>query len=151
VATTLALLRRRINAYESKIYRLHPEVLSLAASYLPREDLVKATHVSHSWRAVLLDFPSLWVDVDFGREEEALTFFKRSGSTPISVSMDVGYPNDFSVRGTFLMEHATRIESLVISGLEYFMRYGQTLLPPMVSLRSLCVSLRISDVIEMYK
>ena len=148
-ATTLALLRRRINAYESSIYCVHPEVLSLVASYLPSEDLVKATHVSHRWRAILLDFPSLWADLDFGREEEALTFFKRSGSAPISVSMDVGYPNDFFVRGTFLMEHATRVKSLVISGLEYIAQYERTLLPPMASLRRLDISLGMTG--RLYK
>ena len=70
-----------------------------------------------------------------------LTFFERSGLTPISVSMDVGHPNSSLVRREFLAEHAARIESLAISGLEYFVRYGRTLLPPMVSLRRLDISL----------
>ena len=72
--------RRKMNERRSLIYRLFPEVLSLVAAHLPQKCLVRATHVSHRWRAILLSFPSLWSDLSLLCEEQALEFLKRSGA-----------------------------------------------------------------------
>ena len=136
VAMALAMLRRRINGHQSRIYRLHPEVLSHIASKLPRNALVKATHVSHHWRTVLLAFPSLWADVSFLYEEQAPVFAERSKSAPIYVTIApfrVLSPTEIKL----LKHHATRIETLVIYG---FNPRVWTLLPSM-RLRKLDIAL----------
>jgi len=85
VLVALAMLRRRINSYESPIHRLHPELLSHIASHLATDDLVKTTHVSYHWRTVLLAYPSLWSTLDFAYPERASAFLTRSKSTAIHV------------------------------------------------------------------
>lgn len=89
----LAMLRRRINSHESPIYRLHPELLSLIASYLVPDDLVEASHISYHWRTVLLSYPSLWTTLDFTHPERALTFLARSKSAPIRAFLQWIRPN----------------------------------------------------------
>ena len=125
------MLRRRLNVIESHIYRLHPELLSLVASHLPRESLVKATHVSHRWRATLLSFPTLWTDIHFANPQQMLVFLERSKSTPISI-LRVPLSPDPNAAYNFLAKHATRIETLVVIGSA---SSRQVLLPPMPSLR----------------
>ena len=139
MVTALAMLRRRINSSESAVYRLHPEVLSLVASYLPRETLIKATHVSHRWRAILLAFPNLWTDLNFRRGEEALVFLERSKSRPLSVSATLlPYYSSKPFTGlTFLENHAAKIETFAISGLQLS---ALVHLSPLVSLRTLDIS-----------
>ena len=125
------MLRRRLNATESRIYRLHPELLSLVASYLPRKTLVKATHVSHSWRAILISFPRLWTNLNFIYRKEALAFLERSKSTPISVFMAIPFGPDLDTAYDFLDQHAKRIERLTIAGISC---HSWILLPPLPSL-----------------
>ena len=137
MATTLAMLRRRINASESRVYRLHPELLSLVASYLPREALIKATHVSHRWRTILLSSPRLWTDLNFFRREQLLPFLKRSKSAPISIFIAIPFVPDLETAYNFLAQHAKRIETLTIIGMGPHLPIS---LPPMPSLRELeCV------------
>ena len=134
LATILAVLRRPINARESFVYHLPPELLSLAASYLPKTDLVKATHVSHRWRTILVSFPRLWSDICLPLGEGAITFLERSGSTPINVSMNIPHHDSgYATAANFLKQHATRIETLTIASLDHV----PMLLPPMPSLRKL--------------
>jgi len=83
ILVALAMLRRRINPQESPVYRLHPELLSLIASRLGTDDLVRASHISYHWRTVLLSYPSLWATIDFTHLDRALTFLTRSKSAPI--------------------------------------------------------------------
>ena len=86
----LAVLHRRINSHKSPVYRLHPELLSLIASRLARDDLIKATHISYYWRAVLLAHSSLWSTLDFiRRPEQAVAFFTRSESATIHVFLPI--------------------------------------------------------------
>ena len=91
VLVALAMLRRRINSHESPVYRLHSELLSLIASRLAKDDLIKATHISYHWREVLLAHPSLWSTIEFSQyqsaSEQAATFFSRSKSATIHVSL----------------------------------------------------------------
>ncbi|KAF9781151.1 hypothetical protein BJ322DRAFT_1079289 [Thelephora terrestris] len=113
--TTLAMLRRRINAHESSIYRLHPELLSLAASHLPKQALVKATHVSYHLRTILLSVPRLWSDISLEKEKEAYMFLERSKSTPIDVSMSFPRQPSNATATDFLNRHAARIEALTMT------------------------------------
>ena len=110
----LAVLRRRINAYNSRSYRLYPEILSRAASYLPNDALVKATHVSYHWCSILLSSPRLWTLVNFLREKEALVFLKRSKSAPISGFMDVPYRPSHTTSIDLLNQHARLLLSPVL-------------------------------------
>ena len=132
VATALAVLRRRLNATESRIYRLQPELLSLVASNLPKKALVKVTHVSHRWRAILLSFSRLWTDLNFMYREKALVFLERSKSRPISVLLRFLLASDIDPANNFLVQHATRIEKLTIVGNG---RHSRILLPSLPSLR----------------
>ncbi|KAF9781150.1 hypothetical protein BJ322DRAFT_255249 [Thelephora terrestris] len=133
VATTLAMLRRRINACEPSVYRLHPELLSLAASHLSNKDLVTASQVSHRWRTTLLSFPRLWSDIDHVWGKRALTFLERSKSTPINLSMSINPPERANA-DDFLNRHAKRIETLTICVIPI---RDPILLPLMPSLRKL--------------
>jgi hypothetical protein len=133
VAAAPATERRRINALESQIYRLPPEILSVVASYLPKQALIKASHVSYHWRTVLLASPSLWADLNFHHKRELPAFLERSKSAPIHVAMDKDCTGSYAAFA-FLKQHATRIETLVISGLEFSVRNS---LPPMPNLRKL--------------
>ena len=88
------MLRRRINLHDSSIYRLHPELLSLIASHLGTDDLVKMTHVSYHWRTGLLSNPCLWSTLNFANTERALTFLTRSKSATIRVFLPGTPPDD---------------------------------------------------------
>ncbi|KAF9781176.1 hypothetical protein BJ322DRAFT_1079473 [Thelephora terrestris] len=132
VATALAMLRRRINAHESSIYRLHPELLSLAASHLPKQVLVKATHVSHRLRTIFLSFPRLWSEIGFYREKQASAFLERSKSTPIDVFMSFPHRPSNATATDFLNLHAARIKALTMTGVKDDI---SVLLPPMPSLK----------------
>lgn len=83
MAVALTMLRRQINPQESPVYRLHPELLLHIASYLPTDDLVKATHTSYHLRTVLLAHSSLWSTLDLTKPEQASTFLTRSKSAAI--------------------------------------------------------------------
>ena len=81
------LLRRRINALGSPIYRLPHELLLEVSSCLTSEaDLINATHVSHQLRNILLACPRLWSHLDLDKEEMAHAFFERSKQALLSVS-----------------------------------------------------------------
>lgn len=125
------MLRRRINSHESLIYHLHPELFLLAASHLVTNDLVKASHVSYRWRAMLISCPSLWSTLGFAHTNRAWTFLERSGSTPIHVLMHFSTPPDTV---EFLNQHAARITTLVLNDVTLHRRL---LLQPMSSLRTL--------------
>ena len=134
VVRALAVLRRRINAYNSPIYRLYPEILSRVASHLPRNSLVDATHVSYNWRTTLISSPRLWTDISFICQKEAFAFLERSKSTPISVFMDIPQYISHATAIDFLNHHAARIEILIITSIRYPVRL---LLPPMPNLKRL--------------
>ena len=107
----LAALRRRINPYESPIYRLHPEILPLIASDLATNDRVTMSHVSHHWRTVLLSYPSVWSTLDFAHIERASTFFARSKSATIGVFLDRA-PRNIPLPLELLGQSTERIKTL---------------------------------------
>ena len=137
VATTLAMLRRRINAHESPVYRLHPELLSLAASHLQNKYLFKAAQVSHRWRKTLLSFSSLWSDIHISWGRGHFTFLERSKSAPVNVFMGIPHYTSHAAATEFLNRHATKIETLTVVVHEDDI---PRLLPPMPSLKKLDLS-----------
>ena len=133
---SLVLLRRHINCQKSSIYRLHPELLSAAASHLEREsDLVRATHVSYHWRDTLHSNPSLWAHLGFEHIGRALAFLERSKSVPLYVNLTGNGRTPPSVGP--LLPHATRIVAL---GLVDRPDQKKLLSQPMPSLRRLEIS-----------
>ena len=127
------MLRRRINPHESLIYRLHPELLSLVATHLVTDDLVKATHVSYHWRAVLLSYPSLWSTLDFTHTERALAFLTRSKPAPVRVFLRRIPPNT-SPPLELLDQPAERITTLTVND---YVSQKELLLRTVPSLRTL--------------
>jgi len=137
----LAVLRRRINLHESSIYRLHPELLSLLASHLVTDDLVKATHVSYHWRTVLLSHPSLWSNLDFAYPERASTFFARSKSAMIHVFLPKTPKVPLPIE--LLKRSAERIATLLVGD---YTSQRDLLLQTMSSLRTLQFYAEYKDV-----
>ena len=133
VLTALAMLRRQINPHESSVYRLHPELLSLMASHLATDDLIKATHVSYHWRSVLLSDPSLWTTLDFAHIERALTFLTRSKSASIFVSLQ-RIPSNTPLPLELLGQSAERITRLYVDD---YASQKELLLRSVSSLRTL--------------
>ena len=127
------MLRRRINSHESTIYRLHPELLSLIASHLTTNNLIKVTHVSYRWRAVLLSYPSLWATLDFAHLGRALTFLTRSKSASICVFLQRIPPNT-PLPLELLDQPAERITRLYVGD---YASQKELLLRTMPSLRTL--------------
>ncbi|KAF9648213.1 hypothetical protein BDM02DRAFT_3115682 [Thelephora ganbajun] len=133
VGMALALLRRRINSHESPNYRLYPELLLLIASRLTTDDLVKASHISYHWRAVLLVFPSLWSTLDLTHPNRAFAFLTRSKSAKIHVFFP-RLPRNTSFPLESLEQSAERIATLQVVD---YLSQKELLLRTMPSLRTL--------------
>jgi len=137
---TVAILRRQINVKSSPIYRLPPESLAMAASYLNTDNLFTAVHVSYHWRATLLSFASLWSNIQCGNDEEQLAMLRWSKSAPLRVSLEWGCPPEGVMN--LLFDNSARIISLNSDNRIVLM----TLLArPMSSLRVLSIGLDESE------
>ncbi|KAF9645015.1 hypothetical protein BDM02DRAFT_3272031 [Thelephora ganbajun] len=91
----LSMLRQRINPYDSPVYRLHPELLREIISLLPDDDLIRATHVCHHWRATLLSTPTLWSRIASTSLEKSKVYLERVCKAPIRVFMGVKLDETF--------------------------------------------------------
>ena len=132
IHTTLAMLRRHINALQSPIYRLPSDVFSEVASHLqPETDLIRFTHASHLLRAALLSDPSLWSYIDPIHEERAQAFLQRSKEAPLHVNRVKTEHQKFPL----LPSHMARLVSLEMCNCES--QKESILSQPMPALRSL--------------
>ena len=130
----VALLRRRINAECSPVYRLPSESLVTVASYLGTGDLFTTTHVSFRWRAALLSFPSLWSNIGYGDgyREEMLTMLGRSKPASLRVSLLFGCPFEEVLNS--LCNNSSRITSLVLGNRDVLKKLFACPLPSLQAL-----------------
>jgi hypothetical protein len=73
------------------INRVPPEVLSLLPDYCDEDrdqTSITLTHVCRSWRGTFISRSSLWTRFDFTNIEKTRTYIKRSGSSPLNLSLD---------------------------------------------------------------
>ena len=139
----VAILRRKINAESSLIYRLPPESLAMVASHLDIDDLFTAAHVSSHWRAILLSFPNLWSDIQYGNDEEMLTMLQWSKSAPLHVSVEFGTPPEEVTNS--LYNNSARIVSLK-SDSRVVLR--KLFAHPMTSLKTLSIDVDGLEVVD---
>ncbi|TFY54536.1 hypothetical protein EVG20_g9665 [Dentipellis fragilis] len=141
VRLVLSSLRTRYNAF-AHINRLPSEILAHMFHFLrdiykpiPKDRIgdlslpsqvigwVQVTHVCRQWRAVALEYPTLWSDITFtlgARWKEE--FFHRSGTTPIVIelSMPVNYRFQKKNLGNFpvdLAHHMSHTRELSFTGI----------------------------------
>jgi hypothetical protein len=78
-----------LNGFSPINRRLPLEVLGVIPSFLVRDrDRIIATHVCHHWRNAFLSTPSLWSNISaFEHPEKTKAYLKRSGNTPLSISI----------------------------------------------------------------
>jgi len=104
------------------INKIPPEILALIPDFLDTrdrdQDVIKLTHVCHSWREIFVSRSSLWTNFDCSDEEKTRVYFERSKSSPINLSLDLSegiLPCDPVFQ---IIPHATgRLKSLSVKGL----------------------------------
>ena len=134
--TTVAILRRRINAGSSPIYRLPIESLAMVASHLDIGDLLIVIHVSWRWRAALFSFPTLWSNIRYGNDGKMLAMLEWSKSVPIHVSVESCRPSEEVTSS--LYDNSARIVSLKSDNCTVLRRL---LTRPLTSLKVLSIKL----------
>ena len=140
---TVAILRRRINAGSSPIYRLPIESLAMVASYLDIGDLLIVIHVSWRWRAALFSFPTLWSNIRYGNDGKMLAMLEWSKSVPIRVSVESCRPSEEVTSS--LYDNSARIVSLKSDNRTVLRRL---LTHPLTSLKMLSIKLNGMEAID---
>jgi hypothetical protein len=130
---------RSIKNCFTRINRIPPETLALAAIFLPKQrDVINATAVCQRWRSTLLSFPRVWRNVG-GSLSELEAHLERSKSVPIAV--DLSSPQMVSS----ITLHTFRLEDLTMSvddslGFEHIIEHLCDPIPTLRSLKILATS-----------
>ena len=89
MSKTLAVVRKRLNSHNPAVRKILSEILIMIASHLKINAtfITKTSHVCNHWRITLLSCPDLWTHLNFAQNDQALSFLRRSGSSPIHVDL----------------------------------------------------------------
>ena len=118
---TLVHIRTLQNNTFSHIHHLPPELLThifanLVSTTLSHVDLISATHVCRSWRAIALDSPELWTElIGLADISKARAFINRSKHLPLHVHMKRSLPPDVGRKlSNVVLTLSIRLRTLVI-------------------------------------
>ncbi|KAH9927885.1 hypothetical protein B0H21DRAFT_123948 [Amylocystis lapponica] len=106
----------------------------------PRTSWIKVTHVCSHWRAVALTTPTLWSNIDIGKNCSLFrAYLERSGDVKVNISLSHKARHEATV-SSLLSQHARRISRLQVTR-----QAGERLLPflhfPMPNLESLALNM----------
>jgi hypothetical protein len=115
----LSLIRSTKNTF-ALINKMPLDVLTLVPHYWEDsnrdKNLIKLTHVCHSWRVVFTSHPSLWTRLDCTNIDKTRVYIERSRSFPLEVSLDGVYSAPYSETLPLVLPHINRLEALSVSG-----------------------------------
>jgi len=109
---------RSIKNSLAPINKVPPEIFSLIPDHCETdEELIKLTHVCHSWREILISRASLWTSLDCENSDKTGAYIQRSRGSPLEVSLAARGPTHPPKDVLLLvLQHISRFKALTVYG-----------------------------------
>jgi len=113
------LMTRTIKNTFAPVNRIPTDVFSLIPEYCDSDkDLIKLTHVCHSWREIFISRASLWTSLDCVGPQKTSVYLERSRTSPLKIRLR-GWDHSLFHNAAFFLTlpHLGRLKTLTINGI----------------------------------